>query len=81
MHAGALQLVAGAAYTFSLYSASLKGRLHLSQPQLQGIGSALLCGGLFAWAPGLIYDHLTPHHRLGPRQALQIIAGCNVESF
>lgn len=63
-----LQLAAGAAYTFSLYAPSLKTRLQLSQPQLEGVGSALLSGGLFAWAPGFVYDSLVPYHKLGPRQ-------------
>lgn len=62
-----LQLAAGAAYTFSLYAPSIKGKLQLSQPQLEGIGSALLSGGLFAFAPGLLYDALTSYHKLGPR--------------
>ena len=62
------QLAAGAAYTFSLYAPSLKERLQLSQPQLEGLGSALLSGGLFAWAPGFVYDALTPYHKIGPRQ-------------
>lgn len=62
-----LQLAAGAAYTFSLYAPSIKNRLHLSQPQLEGIGSALLCGGLFAWVPGFLYDVLNPYPKLGPR--------------
>lgn len=65
--AGSLQLAAGAAYTFSLYAPSLKETLQLSQPQLEGIGSALLSGGLFAWAPGFVYDALTSYHKFGPR--------------
>ena len=62
-----LQLAAGAAYTFSLYAPSMKARLQLSQPQLEGIGSALLSGGVLAWLPGFLYDSLTSYHKLGPR--------------
>lgn len=62
-----LQLVAGVAYTFSLYAPSLKSALHLTQPQLEGVGSAILCGGLSAWIPGLLYDYLAGYNKLAPR--------------
>ena len=65
--AGCLQLCAGLAYTFSLYSSAVKQSLHFTQPQLEGLGSALLSGGLFAILPGLLYDALSSHHHLGPR--------------
>ena len=66
--AGAIfQLIAGVAYTFSLYAPTLKAALNFTQPELEGVGSAILCGGLFAWAPGLLYDSLTQYHKLGPR--------------
>ena len=68
LSAGAVcELVAGVAYTFSLYAPALKAALKLSQPELEGIGSAILCGGLTAWLPGLLYDYLMPYDKLGPR--------------
>lgn len=62
-----LELLAGLGFTFSLYSSRLKDVLHLSQPQLQGLGTAMLCGGLFGIFPGLVYDRLYHKARLGPR--------------
>ncbi|KAK9814114.1 hypothetical protein WJX72_000842 [[Myrmecia] bisecta] len=62
-----LQLCAGLCYCFSIYSASLKTELQLSQTQLEGLGTALLSGGYLAWIPGLVYDSLSHRHKLGPR--------------
>ena len=62
-----LELLAGLGFTFSLYSARLKDTLELSQSQLQGLGTAMLCGGLFGIFPGILYDKLYQRPRLGPR--------------
>jgi len=46
----------GTTYAFGLYGAALKSQLHLTQSQLDTIGSATFCAGLFSWIPGMIVD-------------------------
>ena len=46
----------GTTYAFGLYGAALKSQLHLTQSQLDTIGSATFCAGLFSWVPGMIVD-------------------------
>lgn len=62
-----LEYIAGLGFSFSLYAPFLKHTLQLSQPQLQGIGTAMLSGGLMAILPGVVYDRLHSWPRLGPR--------------
>ena len=66
-----LELLAGLGFAFSLYAPTLKETLHLSQPQLQGLGTAMLCGGLFGVLPGLVYDKLFDWPKLAPRYVHQ----------
>ena len=47
-------------YAFGLYASTLKASLHLSQSQLDTLGSANFCAGLLSWIPGLIVDHYGP---------------------
>jgi hypothetical protein len=65
-----LQICGGLCYTFSLYSPALKTSFGFTQPQLETLGSCLVSGGYFAWIPGLLYDALRNHHKLGPRYGL-----------
>ena len=46
----------GTTYAFGLYGAALKHTLHLTQSQLDTIGSATFCAGLFSWVPGMVVD-------------------------
>ena len=46
----------GTTYAFGLYGAALKHNLHLTQSQLDTIGSATFCAGLFSWVPGMVVD-------------------------
>ena len=46
----------GTTYAFGLYGAALKSQLHLTQSQLDTIGSATFCAGLFSWVPGMVVD-------------------------
>lgn len=43
-------------YAFSFYSSALKLSLHLTQSQLDTLGSATFAAGVFSWIPGLIVD-------------------------
>ena len=43
-------------YAFSFYSSALKLSLHLTQSQLDTLGSATFAAGIFSWIPGLIVD-------------------------
>lgn len=43
-------------YAFSFYSSALKMSLHLTQSQLDTLGSATFAAGVFSWIPGMIVD-------------------------
>lgn len=43
-------------YAFSFYSSALKMSLHLSQSQLDTLGSATFAAGVFSWIPGMVVD-------------------------
>ena len=43
-------------YAFSFYSSALKRSLHLTQNQLDTLGSATFAAGVFSWIPGMIVD-------------------------
>lgn len=63
-----LEFSAGLVYTFSIFSGSIKAANGYSQVQLQGLGAAVVSGGLAAWIPGLTYDRLLQRHlKLAPR--------------
>lgn len=48
-----LQFCSGLCYTFSLFAPAIKEKFGLTQTELEGIGTALTSGGLFAIVPGL----------------------------
>ncbi|KAL3789372.1 hypothetical protein ACHAWO_011536 [Cyclotella atomus] len=43
-------------YAFSFYSSALKMSLHLTQSELDTLGSATFAAGVFSWIPGMIVD-------------------------
>ena len=47
-----LQFCSGLCYTFSLFAPAIKEKFGFTQTELEGIGTALTAGGLFAIVPG-----------------------------
>ena len=56
---------AGLAYTFSVYSDSIKHRFKYSQTQLAGIGTAGNIGGYLSIFSGILYDRVKHYDRCG----------------
>lgn len=56
----------GVAYAFGLYGNALKKNLHLTQAQLETIGSASFFAGLLSWLPGMFVD------RFGSRTGITV---------
>lgn len=75
-----LQFCSGLCYTFSLFAPAIKQKFGLNQTELEGIGTALTAGGLFAFIPGILYDKLAHRHKLGPRCAFPCCK-CHVLGF
>ena len=53
-----LQFCSGLCYTFSLFAPAIKEKFGFTQTELEGIGTALTSGGLFAIVPGLYAPRL-----------------------
>ena len=53
-----LQFCSGLCYTFSLFAPAIKEKFGFTQTELEGIGTALTSGGLFAIVPGLYATRL-----------------------
>ena len=54
---------AGLAYTFSVYSDSIKHKFNYSQTQLAGIGTAGNIGGYLSIFSGIFYDRVKHYDR------------------
>lgn len=72
---------AGLAYTFSIYSDSLKDRFNLSQTQLAGLGTACNLGGYLALPSGFLFDSMKSWNRMGPVVTISIGAILNTGGY
>ena len=71
--AAALEFVAGLNATYGLYALAVRDTFDYTQSQVQGIGTALITAGFLAIVPGIIFDRLHHHHKLGPRCGYQLM--------
>jgi len=76
-----VMLSAGMNYTFSMWGSALGRRLGYSVEQMGGLATACSVGSYLNVFPGVFYDRLKAHDRVGPKLTLLVGVACQTVGF